>query len=413
MRSSLLIDPLVINILPLVIGYILGSISPSYFLGKLIKRIDLREYGTKNLGTVNTAKELGIIPAIVPAIYDTLKGVIAIFIAQKLGAKELFAYIAGIFAIIGHVFPFYLKFKGGQGVATSTGLLIRNLIVMYMDTGFQTSSLVLLLALLFLVLSITWITSGEGKTVGVVVLPILPYLFIYYYKLNLTTVFTCLVIGYILFIDIFNIVREGGYVLRNETKTTLKFWRFVLRPVALLFLVFNEYISSTFALVILGAVTSCFLVFDIIRLSHSKINLLILRSFISIFKQKEEHRLSSMTLFLIAYTITFLLFDKPIVYTVITFLIFGDMFAKFFGLQYGRMKLLNKTLEGTMAHLSACIVAGLIVSNHFPIVSSVSLHPSLMALIGAGVSTIVEVIPMGVDDNLSIALITAIILRIL
>lgn len=402
-----------VELLSILVGYILGSISPSYFLGKLLGRMDLREHGTRNLGTVNVGKMLGIAPAVVPAIYDTLKGVLAIYVSEKMGASPLFAHLSGISAIVGHVFPFYLKFRGGQGVATATGLLIRNLTVMYIDTGFRMDSLLLLSALLFLVLVICWVTSGEGKTIGIVVLPILPYLFIHYYHLNLTTLFTCLVIAHILQTDILNIIREGGLRLKQETRATIKFWRFVLRPVAILFLVFYEYLSKNFALLLVGAVTICFLVFDFVRLVHSRVNLFIFKNFISLFKQKEETRLSSMTLFLIAYTVTILLFDKAIAYTVITFLIFGDMFAKFFGLQYGRRRLFNKTIEGTLAHFACCVVAGLIVSEHFPISSNISASPAVLALIGAGVSTLTEVTPMGMDDNLSIALVTSVVLWVL
>ena len=105
-------------LITILIGYILGSLNPAFFFGKILRRIDIREHGTKNAGTTNVKRVLGLGPAIFTAIYDLSKGLIAIWIASALGLPPIWTYLSGIAAIIGHIFPFYLKFRGGQVTAT-------------------------------------------------------------------------------------------------------------------------------------------------------------------------------------------------------------------------------------------------------------------------------------------------------
>ncbi|MHA1295533.1 MAG: glycerol-3-phosphate acyltransferase [Promethearchaeota archaeon] len=91
----------------LLIGYLLGSINPGYLFGRL-KGIDIREVGTKNAGTANVYKSLGLIYAIPTAFYDTLKGLLVVYLTSLIGADLFTAHLSGLFAILGHIFPFYL-----------------------------------------------------------------------------------------------------------------------------------------------------------------------------------------------------------------------------------------------------------------------------------------------------------------
>ncbi|MFQ5647144.1 MAG: glycerol-3-phosphate 1-O-acyltransferase PlsY [bacterium] len=114
------------------LGYLLGSISFSYHAGKLLKGIDLREHGSGNLGSTNTIRILGKKPGIAVQILDILKGLVSLLIARQLLAQThlpdgLRIYIliaAGCASVMGHMFPFYLKFKGGKGVNTSLGVFL-------------------------------------------------------------------------------------------------------------------------------------------------------------------------------------------------------------------------------------------------------------------------------------------------
>lgn len=117
-------------ILNAIIAYLLGSISFSVIFSKKIAGVDVRKEGSKNAGTTNVLRTAGKKAAALTLICDILKGVIAIligyaisFITEDLNAA-LLVQIAGIFAIIGHTFPVFFKFKGGKGIATSLGILL-------------------------------------------------------------------------------------------------------------------------------------------------------------------------------------------------------------------------------------------------------------------------------------------------
>lgn len=125
----------------LLIGYALGTIQTSYFVGKL-HGIDIRDFGSKNAGMTNVTRTLGKKVGAFVFIIDILKGAAA-FIAATLifgGEGTFFSYnceyvyacalpgvlpgiYAGLGAILGHCFPFFLKFRGGKGVSCTLGLI--------------------------------------------------------------------------------------------------------------------------------------------------------------------------------------------------------------------------------------------------------------------------------------------------
>lgn len=110
--------------LSLIIGYILGTLSPSALLSKL-KKQDFRGSGTGNLGASNTLILLGKGYGALVMLFDILKSFAAVKIAQALCPFVFYAgALAGFCAIIGHIFPFYLKFKGGKGLASFGGMIL-------------------------------------------------------------------------------------------------------------------------------------------------------------------------------------------------------------------------------------------------------------------------------------------------
>ncbi len=117
-------------ILSAVIAYLLGSISFSVIFSKKMAGIDVRQEGSKNAGTTNVLRTVGKKAAALTLVCDILKGIVAIliayaisFITSELNAA-LLVQLAGVFAIVGHTFPVFFKFKGGKGVATSIGVLL-------------------------------------------------------------------------------------------------------------------------------------------------------------------------------------------------------------------------------------------------------------------------------------------------
>lgn len=109
-----------------LIGYLLGSISPSALISK-IKKKNIREHGTKNLGAMNTMINFGKAWGVFVMIFDIGKAVISVKIAKYCVPSLVYAgVLAGGAAVIGHMFPFYMKFKGGKGLAPFAGFVLAN-----------------------------------------------------------------------------------------------------------------------------------------------------------------------------------------------------------------------------------------------------------------------------------------------
>jgi glycerol-3-phosphate acyltransferase PlsY len=111
-------------LISILIGYGLGSIQSAYLLGRLVRNIDIREHGTGNAGASNVTSTLGLKYGAVVAVLDILKGTLAVLVVRLTfpGTLEL-AYLAGLTAVVGHMFPFYLRFRGGKGVAALVGMM--------------------------------------------------------------------------------------------------------------------------------------------------------------------------------------------------------------------------------------------------------------------------------------------------
>ncbi len=113
-----------------IVCYLLGSVSPSYLIGKYIKKMDLRQQGSGNLGSTNVFRVLGARAAAVTFVIDTLKGFVSLMAADLIfgnvfpGYENIAMMIAGIAVFLGHNFPWYLGFKGGKGIATSFGVAL-------------------------------------------------------------------------------------------------------------------------------------------------------------------------------------------------------------------------------------------------------------------------------------------------
>lgn len=108
----------------ILIGYLIGSSSMSYYLGRL-NNINVSKSGTGNLGASNMVLIMGWKAGIIVAVHDILKAYLAIWVVQKLFVDLPYVgELAGIACVIGHIFPFYLKFKGGKGFASYIGMTI-------------------------------------------------------------------------------------------------------------------------------------------------------------------------------------------------------------------------------------------------------------------------------------------------
>lgn len=111
-------------ILCFLFGYLIGGINPAYIIGK-IRGIDIRQKGSNNAGASNATIVLGKMIGVFSALFDIAKAFCAFFFAPKIfKGIYLAAEIAGVAAILGHIFPVLMKFRGGKGLACLGGVLL-------------------------------------------------------------------------------------------------------------------------------------------------------------------------------------------------------------------------------------------------------------------------------------------------
>lgn len=106
-----------------LLAYLLGSIPSGVWVGKLLYKKDIREYGSGNMGTTNTFRVLGKKAGILVLILDSLKGSAATLLPIWLGA-DIHPLITGSIAAVGHTLPIFANFRGGKAVATSAGIIL-------------------------------------------------------------------------------------------------------------------------------------------------------------------------------------------------------------------------------------------------------------------------------------------------
>lgn len=116
-----------------VLAYLISSINTSIIVTRIVKHEDIRKMGSGNAGFTNVLRCVGKIPAIITFVGDFMKGILSVLIPYFLlwGAagdgdlyRGMLMYVAGFFAVMGHMFPLYNKFKGGKGVVTTASIMI-------------------------------------------------------------------------------------------------------------------------------------------------------------------------------------------------------------------------------------------------------------------------------------------------
>lgn len=129
-----------------VMGYFLGTSSMALYLSKL-QKVNLRAGGSGNLGASNTVQLMGWKAGVLVALHDIGKAVLAVLLARMLFAELPYVEaVAGVASVLGHIFPFYLKFKGGKGFASYFGMTL----ALNWKLG---------VALFFIVLAVTFLTD--------------------------------------------------------------------------------------------------------------------------------------------------------------------------------------------------------------------------------------------------------------
>jgi len=177
---------MLLNIAAIVVAFLLGSIPSAYIIAKLRKGIDIREADyTSNMGAGAVFRQVGRWEGAVVAIADIGKGSAAILAAQAIAGSQLWVLAAGSAAILGHNFPPYIGFRGGQGVDTIIGIFL------VLSPKAMGATLV--------ILGIALLVTRHIFTMTAIAAPFLP-LFIWVFDgLGMSFYFSLLIIAYVLF----------------------------------------------------------------------------------------------------------------------------------------------------------------------------------------------------------------------
>ena len=152
--------------LALLISYLLGSIPTGLWLGLRLRKIDIREHGSKNIGATNTMRTLGKGLGAVALVGDMAKGYVSVVAIALLSEWEYAPIVRGLAAIAGHTWSLFLKFRGGKGVATSAGVFF----------GLAAIPMGIALVVFLMVIGVTRMVSA-GSILAAVALAVSVFLF--------------------------------------------------------------------------------------------------------------------------------------------------------------------------------------------------------------------------------------------
>lgn len=171
-------------LLTMAIAYLLGSVNSAIIVTRLFAKEDIRKYGSGNAGATNVLRSQGKLPALLTTAGDLLKSFLSVLAGGWLlrnlqlaavpvtGTQELDGmvlvgqYLAGLFCIIGHLYPLYFRFRGGKGVLTTLGMmLILDWRVALICLGF------------FILVVLIWRMVSLGSVIAAALLPVFTFLF--------------------------------------------------------------------------------------------------------------------------------------------------------------------------------------------------------------------------------------------
>ena len=115
---------MVLNIGLVLVSYLIGSIPTGLLLGRAFAKIDIREHGSHNIGATNVYRSAGKMLGVLTLLGDTLKGFLPVYLVYTITGSDTWASLSALATFLGHLYPVYLKFSGGKGVATGLGVFL-------------------------------------------------------------------------------------------------------------------------------------------------------------------------------------------------------------------------------------------------------------------------------------------------
>lgn len=396
-------------ILAILMGYLLGAILPGYFLPLWIKKMDIRKVGDGNPGVINVTRNAGFLPAFFTCIYDVGKGLLSIFIVLHLfRLPAAFAYLAGVSAVFGHKFPFYIGFKGGRGIAATVGMLLYILIKIILQDFTLPELLPFFIFILIYALLLLLASHGRGDLFTVSAFPFLGVYMLMHLSLSADLVFFLALVCVM--------AAEGG---RNLARDKIRLfsdvafsWRAVARLLALLIIPLGMAMSKPALLILIGCLLGSTFLFDLLRMIFPKVEDFSQREITSGFrlcKGEERGKLSGMTDFLLGVFLCFLLFDRNIAFAGLGFASLACVIAGLVEVNFGMHRIFSgseKTLEGSLAFLSAAVTVAFLLWSG-------GLVQLRTALIGMLASVVVAIIPSRNADGLTIPLVSGVVMSLL
>lgn len=211
-----------LNLAIFFLSYIIGSIPFSFTIAKLFKGIDIRKLGTKNVGAMNIISVAGMFPGIIALLFDISKGALVVHLTNKITEDIGVSLTSGLFTVIGHNWPIFLKFKGGKGVATTIGILLLispfSLLILY------------LIAIPIIILIIN--DSYMSASIGFLILPLI----LWFLEKNIWFVIFGILIALIIVIRHLNEIRTYFEGRRELNPIVTKLRNYILRKKSLKFL---------------------------------------------------------------------------------------------------------------------------------------------------------------------------------
>ena len=282
----------------------------------------------------------------------------------------------------------------GTGIAPAAGMYLYLIVCEILSGGFSPLSLLIIFGVGLVIGMITFSREATGLVVSLFMIIQTPI------EMSLTLDAALCTALSVFMLVIFIIDTARIRLFKPREGVEFKLWRVVLRPFAFLFIPIGILWGKEVLVILIGAVAGIFIVTDIVRIFTGK-SLGSIKGLADMYRKREKRRFSSMTLFLTALFIIFLVFPRDIAYMSLVYLTVGDLFGKMIGRQFGRHRLYRqKTLEGTLAFFAGSVMTGYIFHSLLPI-------PILYVLAGSAFAAIVELLTDRANDNFTVGILSS------